>query len=94
LAEPLPDRETARLVQGLRTLGIPLTGMIVNRVLLRKNNNCARCRTHAAWQRASLANLRKGVSQNIAVYCIEEQADAISGRAALQEFSKQLWRLS
>ena len=94
LAEPLPDRETVRLLQSLETLDVPVAGIIVNRVLLRAQANCSRCKLRASWQTSSLAKLKKAAPDGTRIYCVEEQGHGISGRTALDRFSKTIWRMA
>lgn len=94
LAEPLPDRETARLLRSLQSLKVPVGGIIVNRLLLDTCARCARCRLRASWQANTLARLKKGVFTALPIYCASEQEHGISGRTALERFTKQIWRLA
>ncbi|HZU23531.1 MAG TPA: ArsA family ATPase, partial [Terriglobales bacterium] len=94
LAEPLPDRETARLVAQLHSLRVPLTGIVVNRVLFGRNLRCPRCRTRAAWQASSLAGLRKNLPPDLKIYCLADQEHGISGVEGLKRFSRKIWRLA
>jgi len=92
LAEPLPDRQTGRLLQQLRALGLGTAGLFVNRVLLREDvAGCRRCETRRGWQMATLARLRRRAKN---IYVVRERAGGISGRAALMEFSDELWKLA
>ena len=94
LAEPLPDRETARLLTSLEELGIAVQGIIVNRLLLQPTGQCRRCKLRAAWQWSSLAKLKKGVAAGVPIYCVAEHGDGISGITALQSFMQHIWRLA
>lgn len=44
LAEPLPDRQTGRLLASLDDLGLKPTAIFVNRLLPNQNGKCPRCR--------------------------------------------------
>lgn len=93
LAEPLPDRETARLLKSLHELGVAVRGIVVNRVLFASAARCRRCKLRAAWQSSSLAKLKKRET-SVPIYCVSEQGQGPSGVTALQRFSQQIWRLA
>lgn len=95
LAEPLPDRETERLLEQLHLLRVPVAGVIVNRLMpLDDLPSCGRCRLRRAWQWFSLAKLRKSKALGgITAYAVREQAGSISGRTALEALTRQLWQL-
>lgn len=89
LPEPLPDRETRRLLRELRQQKVPLAGVFVNRVLLQETN-CARCRRAKAWQHQTLAEIRKW---RLPVYVVPEFPEEIAGEQQLRRLTKTLWRL-
>jgi arsenite/tail-anchored protein-transporting ATPase len=102
LPEPLPDRETGRLLQELHELGIQPAGVFVNRVarvngLFATKGNCskpcARCREAAAWQGRLLSGLKKklGVST---VYTIPAFESGPAGKRGLHEITRKLWQLA
>jgi arsenite-transporting ATPase len=93
LAEPLPDRETARLVRDLAELGLPPAALFVNRVLFAEDvQDCARCRTRREWQMGSLRRLQRE-SKCSQLFVIREQARGISGRKGLEEFTRVLYEV-
>jgi arsenite-transporting ATPase len=94
LAEPMPDRETARLLNALQELGVGVRGIVVNRVLLQPAAQCRRCQLRVAWQRSSLVKLKKGATAGVPIYCVAEQGHGISGVDELQRFIEQIWRLA
>jgi len=101
LPEPLPDRETERLLREVRELGINPDAVFTNRVaksglfpdkrLSRKS--CARCRETAVWQMRVLSGLKKrlGVST---VYTIPAFESGPAGKRGLREITKELWELA
>src|SRR6185503_2965276 len=101
LPEPLPDRETERLLREVRELGINPDAVFTNRVaksglfpdkrLSRKS--CARCRETAVWQMRVLSGLQKrlGVST---VYTIPAFESGPAGKRGLREITKELWELA
>ena len=91
LAEPLPDRETERLLRTLDDLGAPRGPLFVNRVRLDDAAGCARCRRARQWQAASLAALRRKYRGTI--YCLPERPRGIAGAAELKAFTRNLWHL-
>src|SRR5258708_24218301 len=58
LAEPVPDQQTERLVNGAEELGINVDSLFVNRVLM-ESSKCRRCARSQQWQRATLGKLGK-----------------------------------
>jgi len=99
LPEPLPDRETERLLQQLHELGIQPEAVFVNRVHRpssgRKigSKSCARCRETAAWQMRVLSGLknRLGVST---IYAIPGFESGPAGKRGLREITRKLWQLA
>ena len=93
LAEPLPDRETERLIRELRALQVPVAGLIVNRLMV-GGSGCPRCRLRQRWQFASLGRLKQAAFRGIPLFALPELTRRISGRAALEKLTKQLRQLS
>ncbi len=92
LAEPLPDRETGRLLKALKELRLPLAPLFVNRVLLGEAAvRCPRCALTMRWQRATLSGLKKRHRGEL--YVIGEYAQPIAGAAALKAFTRELWHV-
>ncbi len=93
LPEPLPDRETQRLVRQLHDLRLTPQRIFVNRVLFAKDvGTCKRCRSAMAWQQATLRALKRHYS-GTSVYVIRNFANEIAGKAALARFTAELWEL-
>jgi len=92
LAEPLPDRETRRLLSALEELGVAPAAVFVNRVIFPDDAaGCRRLERARAWQLATLARLRAG-SENL--FVVRDFGHEIHGRKALETFTKELWRLA
>ena len=94
LAEPLPDRETQRLLSELLSLKLKPRALFVNRVISTNDaGRCARCRNTAAWQKSVLANLS---SQSAAedIFVIRDFSEEIAGKAGLRKITRELWRLN
>jgi arsenite-transporting ATPase len=95
LAEPLPDRETLRLLSSLEELGVSTTELFVNRVLLASNQTgqrCRCCRTAHQWQLATLAALRRR-HRGKKIYVVRDRAREIAGAKALKSFIGELWQI-
>src|SRR5579864_5083979 len=59
LPEPLPDRQTGRLLASLADLSLKPSAVFVNRVLApHQAIECHRCKSARAWQSATLARLQ------------------------------------
>ncbi|MGH9516819.1 MAG: ArsA-related P-loop ATPase, partial [Terriglobales bacterium] len=94
LPEPLPDRETERLLAELDQLGLTASALFVNRLIFAKDaGSCPRCRSAAAWQSSVLADLNsRSVSTKMIV--IRNFIDEISGANGLRAITDELWRLN
>ena len=98
LPEPLPDRETERLLQDLRGTGIKPKAVFVNRVFALAGNGkgktkCDRCTNAAAWQAQVFTGLKKRLNMK-AVYVIPAFEGGPAGKQGLREITKKLWQLA
>jgi arsenite-transporting ATPase len=89
LAEPLPDRETRRLLISLREMHAPVAGVFVNRVLV-KPTSCVRCKRARYWQQETLAKIR---DWDLPIYIVPEYDKSMAGKRDLEHLTKKLWRL-
>jgi arsenite-transporting ATPase len=93
LPEPLPDRETERLLAELDQLGLTANALFVNRLnIAQAAENCDRCRPAAEWQSSVLANLKKRRPAKH-IFGIRNFVDEISGASGLRAITDELWRL-
>jgi arsenite-transporting ATPase len=93
LAEPMPDRETGRLLVQLQDVGIPPAPLFVNRVIFPADaGQCARCRRASAWQMATLAQLGRRI-RGREIYLVRDYGHEIAGARGLREITSELWRL-
>ena len=91
LPEPLPDRQTGRLLESLNELSLTPSAVFVNRVLpAGQAIKCPRCNTAREWQMATLARLRTDKIQH---YAVPDFAGQIAGAAGLQRLTKSLWEM-
>ena len=94
LPEPLPDRETERLLAELEQLGLTASALFVNRLIFAKDAaNCPRCRLAAEWQSSVLANLKTRNSAK-EMFAIRNFIDEIAGANGLRAITDELWRLN
>ena len=93
LPEPLPDRETERLIGELNAGKLPLRRIFLNRVIMDKVNKCPRCARTRRWQQATLAAMKKR-HHGIEMLVIRNFPEEIAGEAALQSFTGELWRVA
>ncbi|MCU1272520.1 MAG: arsenite efflux ATP-binding protein ArsA [Acidobacteriaceae bacterium] len=94
LPEPLPDRETERLLTELDRLGLKPQALFVNRIIFAKDAaGCARCQVAAEWQASVLEKLRKRHSAK-EVFAIRNFPDEIAGASGLRTITHELWRLN
>ena len=93
LAEPLPDRETERLLKELDGLRLKPEALFVNRVLSAKDAaRCPRCRVARRWQISVLAKLKKRLPAK-KIFVVRNFADEIAGAKKLRAFTDDLWLL-
>jgi arsenite/tail-anchored protein-transporting ATPase len=93
LAEPLPDRETGRLLRGLSGLGSPTEGLFVNRLLFAADTKgCVRCERARRWQMSTLAGLKLRYKDSD-IYCVREFPREVAGKSALEKFTRELWQI-
>lgn len=97
LAEPLPDRETIRLLSSLDDLGVSTAELFVNRVLLAQDQTgnverCRRCHNARQWQLTTLAALRRR-HRGKKICVVRNRAREIGGASALKSFIGELWQI-
>jgi arsenite/tail-anchored protein-transporting ATPase len=92
LPEPVPDRQTRRLLNALEEIGIGVEAIFVNRVLP-ETTDCERCVRSRAWQMASLENFCERYPRQKA-YVVREFPQEIAGAAALKRFTGHLWEIA
>jgi arsenite/tail-anchored protein-transporting ATPase len=90
LAEPLPDRQTGRLLQSLHELGLKPSAVFVNRVLPVQKQKCLRCQLAREWELATLSRVSSGALRH---YVVPDFAGQIAGAAGLARLTKALWEL-
>jgi arsenite/tail-anchored protein-transporting ATPase len=94
LPELLPDRETERLVSGLKTLHLIPKSMFVNRVIFAKDvGKCPRCIRSMQSQQIVIAGLRKKY-KGVNIYAVRNFPQEIAGKAALDAFTGELWQVA
>jgi arsenite-transporting ATPase len=97
LAEPLPDRETGRLLASLKEMGIGVSGLFVNRVLMNEaldhSGGCERCKRAQSFQATTLAGMKKKYPKQT-IYLLPEFGHEVVGCKALQDFTGKLWQLA
>jgi arsenite-transporting ATPase len=91
LPEPLPDRETGRLLKDLEKLDVALGPLFVNRVLLTDAERCVRCERKARFQSATLARLRRQDFGTL--LAVPEQPAHPAGVTALRKLTREIWRI-
>ncbi len=95
LPEPVPDRQTHRLLQAVREIGVEVDALFVNRVLIEqpKKVNCPQCKRERQWQWATVQELRKRYRQ-YKTYLAPEFPGEIAGAKALKKFTARLWQIA
>ncbi|HXN23122.1 MAG TPA: ArsA family ATPase [Candidatus Dormibacteraeota bacterium] len=94
LAEPLPDRETERLVNELRNLKMNVGYVFVNRLLFPDDvRGCRRCGRASRWQMATLAELLRNHAER-SVYLVRNFPSEIAGKRGLRSLTGELWRVA
>ncbi|HVH86953.1 MAG TPA: ArsA family ATPase [Terriglobales bacterium] len=91
LAEPLPDRQTGRLLSSLKDLGLRPSAIFVNRILPSQTNaKCPRCSLAREWQLATLSEIK---SSALRCYAVPDFSGQIAGASGLKRLTKQLWEI-
>lgn len=89
LAEPLPDRQTGRLLGNLDELGLAPVAIFLNRLLPDQNGKCPRCLLAREWQLATLSRL----SSDRKCFAVPDFSGQISGEDGLERLTKRLWEI-
>jgi anion-transporting ArsA/GET3 family ATPase len=97
LPEPVPDRQTQRLLGAIQEIGVEVDSVFVNRVLLEpapsdKLNGCQTCRRAQSWQAALLQSLQKKYGDH-RLYLMRDFPAEIAGAAKLKKFTGELWQI-
>ena len=97
LPEPVPDRQTQRLLAAMKELGIAVDAVFVNRVLLesgpsKKMSHCKHCRRAQQWQLATLQALRRKYGGH-RLYLVRDFPAEIAGAEKLKRFTGELWQI-
>jgi len=92
LPEPVPDRQTQRLMAAMKELGIAVDSLFVNRVLLGSGSGCKRCKRAQEWQLATLQSLQKEYGEH-RLYLVRDFPAEIAGAAKLKKFTGELWQI-
>ena len=93
LPEPLPDRETERLMDDLEELGLLSKSIFINRVLFPNDVvGCRKCERARRWQVATMARLGRRY-RGKTLYAVRNFPTEIAGKNALRSFTGELWRV-
>jgi arsenite-transporting ATPase len=92
LPEPVPDRQTQRLLAAIKELGVQVDSLFVNRVLLVPDSGCKRCQRAQKWQLATLQSLQKKYGDH-RLYLARDFPVEIAGAAKLKKFTGELWQI-
>jgi arsenite-transporting ATPase len=92
LAEPVPDRQTQRLLAALEELGMTVGSLFVNRVLMEIEESCRRCGRLRQWQLATLRGLKRKYGK-YRTFVLRDFPAEITGAAALRRFTGELWQI-
>lgn len=102
LPEPVPDRQTQRLLAAIKEIGVAVDSLFVNRVLLEpapsdkglldKKTGCKTCRRAQSWQRATLQTLQQKYGEH-RLYLVRDFPTEIAGAAKLKKFTGELWQI-
>jgi arsenite/tail-anchored protein-transporting ATPase len=102
LPEPVPDRQTQRLLAAIKEIGVAVDSLFVNRVLLEpapsdnglleKKTGCKTCQRAQNWQLATLQSLQKKYGGH-RLYLVRDFPAEIAGAAKLKKFTGELWQI-
>jgi len=91
LPEPVPDRQTQRLLAAMDELGVAVDSVFANRVLL-DVADCKRCRRAQQWQLVTLQSLQKKYGRH-RLFLVRDFPEEIAGAAKLKKFTGSLWQM-
>lgn len=89
IPEAMSVEETERYYSSLRREGLPVAGLIVNRIE-RARAGCQYCRARAAGQAGWLKRIRRDF-KNLRLYQSPLQAGEVRGLPKLRNFARQVW---
>jgi anion-transporting ArsA/GET3 family ATPase len=92
LPEPVPDRQTQRLLASIKEIGVAVDSLFVNRVLLEPDASCKTCRCAQSWQLAILQTLQQKYGE-YRLYLVRDFPAEIAGAAKLKKFTGELWQI-
>jgi len=92
LAEPVPDRQTQRLLAALEDLGMRVDAIFINRVLIEPESGCRRCSRAWQLQLATLQGFKRKYGAT-GMYVLREFPSEIAGAAALERFTEECWEM-
>jgi len=94
LPEPVPDRQTQRLLAAIKEIGIEVGSVFVNRVLLEPalSDHCKTCHRAQNWQFATLQTLQQKYGKH-RLYLVRDFPAEIAGAAKLKKFTGELWQI-
>lgn len=93
LPEPVPDKQTVRLLASLKEIGVSVDSIFVNRVQVKATTRCQHCKCSRAWQMATLKGCKKAYASN-KTYIVPESPNEIAGERALKRFTESLWQIA
>ena len=94
LPEPLPDRETERLMIELSSLGLSAKTIFVNRTIFAEDvGDCRHCLLALNWQRSVFARLKQRFP-DAHIYAVRNFNREIAGKSGLQAVTRELWELN
>jgi arsenite-transporting ATPase len=92
LPEPVPDRQTQRLLAAIKEIGVAVDSVFVNRILLESESGCKTCRRAQNWQLVTLQSLQKKYGDH-RLYLVRDFPAEIAGAAKLKKFTGELWQI-
>jgi len=92
LPEPVPDRQTERLLEAMKELGIGVNALFVNRVLQGEKGRCKRCSRAREWQLSTLQSVPRKYGMH-RTYVVHEFPGEIAGAAALKKLTGKIWQI-
>jgi arsenite/tail-anchored protein-transporting ATPase len=92
LPEPVPDRQTRRLLAALEDLNVAVDSVFVNRVLVNADRRCGRCSRAQEWQMATLLYLPQDYGKH-RIFVQREFPAEVAGAAALEKFTGEIWQI-
>jgi arsenite-transporting ATPase len=89
LPETLAIDETRRLIENLRSFGVPVETLLINRVLESPPDECERCQERMIRHETQLERVHQ-LFPNMNIQTLPDRGAEVYGRTALEQLAEQI----